>query len=51
MKRNRCDLRAVAAAFGLGVLAAIVFPSDFMLVITLVVLILPTLCGSIFVRG
>lgn len=51
MKRAKCGLGALAAAFGLGVLAALILPSDFMLVITLVVLILPALCGSIRVRG
>lgn len=51
MKRTRCGVGALAAAFGLGVLAAIVFPSELMLVITLAVLIVPALCGSIRMRG
>lgn len=51
MKRGKCGVGALAAAFGLGVLAAIVLPTDLILVITLAALILPVLCGSIRIRG
>ncbi len=47
MKRSRCRTTYIIAAFGIGMLLSLVCPSDLMLIVTLIVLVLVSVCGMI----
>lgn len=45
MKRSRCRTTHIVAAFGIGVLLSLVCPSELLLVVTLLVLVLVSVGG------